>query len=182
MMVTMQDMTPIEDLDRQRSEFLSTVSHETIAPLASIKGCATTALETASVLQPAVAQQFFGIIDMQIDQLSELTDSMLDVAQIETGSLSVFPEPSDLAVIVDQARRAVAFKIATGEIEEQYVDGSLRPMTWEERQDAAKTLNQKRSRSSSISFQEIYLPSPYPLLAVGFIHARPTRLPHVFPH
>ena len=104
--VTMQDMTPIEDLERQRTEFLSTVSHEMRAPLASIKGCATTALGTASVLQPAVSQQFFRIIDAQVDQMSELIDNLMDAAQIETGSLSVFPEPANLAVIVDQARSA----------------------------------------------------------------------------
>ena len=104
--VTMQDMTPLEDLERQRAEFLSTVSHEMRAPLASIKGCAATALGNASVLQPAVSQQFFRIIDAQVDNLSELIGNLMDAAQIETGSLSVSPEPANLAVIVDQARSA----------------------------------------------------------------------------
>ena len=104
--VTLQDMTPLEDLERQRAEFLSTVSHEMRAPLASIKGCAATALGNASVLQPAVSQQFFRIIDAQVDNLSELIGNLMDVAQIETGSLSVSPEPANLAVIVDQARSA----------------------------------------------------------------------------
>ena len=104
--ITMQDMTPLEDLERQRAEFLSTVSHEMRAPLASIKGCAATALGNASVLQPAVSQQFFRIIDAQVDNLSELIGNLMDAAQIETGSLSVSPEPANLAVIVDQARSA----------------------------------------------------------------------------
>ena len=102
--VTMQDMTPIEDLERQRAEFLSTVSHELRAPLASIKGCAATALGTGSALQPAVSRQFFRIIDEQTDHMSELIGNLMDAAQIETGSLSVSPEPVDLAVMVDQAR------------------------------------------------------------------------------
>ena len=89
--VTMQDMTPLEDVERQRAEFLSTVSHEMRAPLASIKGCAATALGNASVLQPAVSQQFFRIIDAQVDNLSELIGNLMDAAQIETGTLSVSP-------------------------------------------------------------------------------------------
>ena len=38
--VTMQDLAPLEELERQRAEFLSMVSHELRAPLTSIKGSA----------------------------------------------------------------------------------------------------------------------------------------------
>lgn len=103
--VTMQDMTPIEEQERQRAEFLSMVNHELKAPLATIKGCATTALGSSSVLHPAESQQFFGIIDKQADHMSTLIKDLMDAAHIETGSLSVSPEPVDLAVTLEQARR-----------------------------------------------------------------------------
>ena len=106
LVVTMQDMTPIEDLEWQRAEFLSTVCHELRPPLASIKGCAATALGTASAQQPAVSQQFFRLIEAQADHMSELIGNLMDAAQIDTGSLSVSPGPANLAVIVDQARSA----------------------------------------------------------------------------
>ena len=102
--VTMQDMTPIEEQERQRAEFLSMVNHELKAPLATIKGCATTALGSSSVLHPAESQQFFGIIDKQADHMSTLIKDLMDAAHIETGSLSVSPEPVDLAVTLEQAR------------------------------------------------------------------------------
>ena len=38
--VTVQDMTPIEEMERQRGEFLSMVSHELRTPLTAIKGSA----------------------------------------------------------------------------------------------------------------------------------------------
>ena len=38
--ITLQDMAPLEDLDRLRAEFLGIVSHELRTPLASIKGSA----------------------------------------------------------------------------------------------------------------------------------------------
>lgn len=102
--VTMQDMTPIEEQERQRAEFLSMVNHELKAPLATIKGCATTALGSSSVLDPAESQQFFGIIDKQADHMSALIKDLMDAANIETGSLSVSPELVDLAIVLDQAR------------------------------------------------------------------------------
>lgn len=102
--VTMQDMTPLEELERQRAEFLRLVSHELRAPLASIKGCAATASGTSSILHPAESQQFFHVIETQADHMSKLIGDLMDAAHIETGALSVSPEPVDLAVIVDQAR------------------------------------------------------------------------------
>ena len=42
--MTLQDMAPMEDLERMRAEFLGTVSHELRKPLTSIRGSATTLL------------------------------------------------------------------------------------------------------------------------------------------
>ena len=45
--VTLQDLAPIQELERMRAEFLGMVSHELRAPLTSIKGSAATALATS---------------------------------------------------------------------------------------------------------------------------------------
>ena len=45
MVVTMQDLAPLEEIERMRIEFLGLVSHELREPLAAIKGSATTLLE-----------------------------------------------------------------------------------------------------------------------------------------
>jgi len=108
--VTMQDMTPLEEQERQRAEFLRMVNHELRAPLATIKGCATTVLGSPSALHPAESQQFFSIIDAQANHMSALINDLMDAAHIETGLLSVSPEPVDLAVVLDHAR-----KMFTGE-------------------------------------------------------------------
>ena len=42
--VTLQDMTPPEELDQLRTEFLGVVSHELLTPLTTIKGSAASAL------------------------------------------------------------------------------------------------------------------------------------------
>ena len=66
--VTMQDLAPIQELERLRSQFLGMVSHELRAPLTSIKGSAATLLETGSDLDPAVMREFHRIIAAQADQ------------------------------------------------------------------------------------------------------------------
>ena len=102
--VTLQDMTALEELDRLRAEFLGMVSHELRAPLTSIKGSAATVLGSTADLDPAVVRQFFRIIDEQADHMHDLVADLLDVARIETGTLPVTPEPAEVAVLVDRAR------------------------------------------------------------------------------
>ena len=102
--VTMQDLEPLEELERQRSEFLGMVSHELRAPLTSIKGSTATVLGAAPTPPQAEMLQFFRIIDGQADHMSGLIANLLDAGSIEAGTLTVAPEPSSVAVLVDRAR------------------------------------------------------------------------------
>ena len=102
--ITMQDLAPLEDLERLRTEFLGMVSHELRAPLTSIKGSAATVLNASQVLDPAEMLQFFRIIDEQANHMRGLISDLLDAGRIETGTLSVAPEPAEVPGLVDQAR------------------------------------------------------------------------------
>ena len=104
--VTLQDLSPLEDIQRQRTEFLSLVSHELRAPLTSIKGSAVNLRESLNSLDPAEVFQFVHIIESQADRMRDLIGNLLDIARIESGQLSVFPEPADVASLVDEARSA----------------------------------------------------------------------------
>ena len=102
--VTMQDLAPLEELGRLQTEFLNMVSHELRTPLAAIKGSAGTGLRAAPGLDPAEVRQFFRIIDEQADQAQDLISDLLDAGRIDSGTLSVAPESSEVAALVEQAR------------------------------------------------------------------------------
>ena len=101
--VTLQDLTPLQEQERLRAEFLAMVSHELRTPLAAVKGSVTTLLEGAGELDPAETAQFHRIIRDQSDQMRFLIGDLLDVARIETDSLGVEPEPSDLRALAEEA-------------------------------------------------------------------------------
>ena len=102
--VTMQDLGPLEELERQRTEFLGMVSHELRAPLSSVKGLAATALGNPRVVDPAEVRQFFRMIEQQADHMDGIIRDLLDVGRIDTGTLSVDPKPAEVAMLVDRAR------------------------------------------------------------------------------
>ena len=102
--VTLQDMTSLNELEKMRAEFLGMVSHELRAPLTSIKGSVDTLLESFNSLDSAEMVQFIRIIKSQSDRMRDLISDLLDVARIETGMLSVTPEPVDVGDLVDEAK------------------------------------------------------------------------------
>ena len=103
--VTMQDLEPLEELERMRADFLGIVSHELRTPLISIKGSTATVLGASPPPDPAEMLQFFRVIDDQADHMRGLIGELLDHGRIVTGTLSVSPEPIEVALLVDQARR-----------------------------------------------------------------------------
>ncbi|MDE2757277.1 MAG: response regulator [Acidobacteriota bacterium] len=102
--IVVQDMAPLEELERSRAEFLSLVSHELRAPLTSIKGSAVTVLDASPAPDLAEILQFFRIIEEQADHMRGLISDLLDAGRIEAGTLSVAPEPEEVAELVDEAR------------------------------------------------------------------------------
>ena len=102
--VTMQDLAPLDEIERMRTEFLGLVSHELRTPLAAIMGSIGTLLDASQTLDPAESREFLRVIDEQAKQMRGLIGDLLDAGRIETGTLSVAPEPSEMAELVEQAR------------------------------------------------------------------------------
>ena len=100
---TIQDITPLEEIKRQRTEFLGMVSHELRTPLTAIKGSAATMLSSPHTL-PTETRQFLRIIEEQADLMRHLINNLVDMTQIESGTLSVTPELTSMEDLVEQAR------------------------------------------------------------------------------
>ena len=103
---TIQDITPLEEMKRQRTEFLGMMSHELMTPLTAIKGAAATMLSLPHTLDPTETRQFLRIIEEQADLMRHLINNLVDMTQIESGTLPVTPEPTSLEDLVEQAREA----------------------------------------------------------------------------
>ena len=103
-----QDISPLEELERLKSEFLGIVSHELRTPLTAIKGSAATVLGSPHPLDEKEIHEFFEIIDEQADRMRDLINNLLDMTRIEAGTLSVNPESCDLGEALEAAKLAFA--------------------------------------------------------------------------
>ena len=147
--VTVQDITPLEELERLRAEFLGMVSHELRAPLASIKGSAATARNASFALDPAETRQFFRIIEEQADHMRDLISNLLDLTRIEAGTLSVAPEATGIGSVVEQAKNAFISSGHDTSIEVNLMPGL--PPVWVDRQRLVQVLYNLFANASKFS-------------------------------
>jgi two-component system NtrC family sensor kinase len=81
--LTMQDITYLKEMDRIRSEFVHTVSHDLRSPLTSVIGY-TELVERAGTLNE-LQRDFLNRIQDSVQQITGLINDLLDIGSIEAG-------------------------------------------------------------------------------------------------
>jgi signal transduction histidine kinase len=83
------------ELDRLKSDFLSTVSHELRTPLTSIRSFSEILLRY-EVDDPEKRRKFVGVINYEAERLTRMINDLLDLSKIEAGRLELHSEPLEL--------------------------------------------------------------------------------------
>jgi PAS domain S-box-containing protein len=96
-----RDITRDVEVDRMKSEFVSSVSHELRTPMTSIKGYID--LLYSGMAGPVSDEQkrFLEVVRANADRLTLLLNDLLDISRIETGRLRLSIESVDVRDIVD---------------------------------------------------------------------------------
>jgi PAS domain S-box-containing protein len=81
--LTMQDITYLKEMDRMRSEFVHTVSHDLRSPLTSVIGY-TELVERAGTLND-IQRDFLARIQSSVQQITGLINDLLDIGSMEAG-------------------------------------------------------------------------------------------------
>lgn len=97
--------------DREvRKDFVANVSHELRTPVAIVKGFAETLDDSYDELSGKKRREFIGKIRKNSDRLCSLVEDLLHLAELESPSHTLRPEPSSLSVVV----RTVADRLGEG--------------------------------------------------------------------
>ncbi len=107
---TLRDVSERARLERVKSDFVATASHELRSPLTSIKGFAEL-LERSDGLSGR-EREFAEVILSSTDRLVELVDDLLDVARLEAHEMEVHPRLFDLGEVVREVVRMMEPQLA----------------------------------------------------------------------
>ena len=109
-MWTIRDITERARLERLKSEFVATASHELRSPLTSIKGFVE--LLSRSDGLDAKQREFLDVILLSTNRLVDLVNDLLDVARIEAGQFEIHRRPTDVVEAVREVATLIEPRIA----------------------------------------------------------------------
>ncbi len=108
---TVRDMTDRARLERAKSEFVATASHELRSPLTSIKGFVEL-LARASDGMSERQREFIDIILRSTDRLVELVNDLLDVARIDADRVELERRPTDVGEAIREVAELMGPRLA----------------------------------------------------------------------
>jgi signal transduction histidine kinase len=124
----LHDVTEIDHLDRVRDEFFSSAAHALKTPVSVIMAHVQLLSSTAP------ATPGLTVIERQCNKINRLTENILVLARLRSGTLQLYPEPVACVEIVDevaqQMKRAYADRDLTVEI-------AARPVVFADRERLA---------------------------------------------
>lgn len=100
-----RDITQQRAAERVRSEFTSTLSHELRTPLTSILGSLSLLRSGALGDVPKEQDEIVEIAERNGKRLLDLINEVLDIEKIESGRLSLEPEPIELGELLRESLR-----------------------------------------------------------------------------
>jgi Na+/proline symporter/signal transduction histidine kinase len=99
--------TRLQELDRLKDDFMSTVTHELRTPLTSIRALSEILLDEPG-LDPAERRRFLGIVVKETERLTRLINQTLDMAKIESGRAEWHAVEVDVAEVIREAAEATS--------------------------------------------------------------------------
>jgi signal transduction histidine kinase/DNA-binding response OmpR family regulator len=106
---TLRDATERARLERLKSEFVATASHELRSPLTSIKGFVEL-LRAGDGLDDR-QREFLDIVLVSTNRLVDLVNDLLDVARLEAGRVEVHRRPVDVGEVLADVTTLLAGRI-----------------------------------------------------------------------
>jgi signal transduction histidine kinase/HAMP domain-containing protein len=108
---TVRDMSERARLERAKTEFVATASHELRSPLTSIKGFVELLARTPEAMSER-QQEFVDIILRSTDRLVDLVNDLLDVARIEADYVEISRRPIDVGEAVREVVELIGPRLA----------------------------------------------------------------------
>ena len=108
-----QEESRREQLDRLKDEFVLTASHELRSPLTSVQGFAELLMLDRDSLTPRQAETVEIILD-NCRHLVRLLNDLLDLARSDAGRLSIRPQPTEVAPLVEDVVRTMRAQTEAG--------------------------------------------------------------------
>ena len=124
----LRDVSERKEIDRTKTEFITTVSHELRTPLTSIVGSLGLLAASAAGDLPETPRRLIEIAHTNCERLARLVNDILDLEKIESGQMEFKFQPVRLRPLVEnciEANRAYAERLAVAFVLDPRADNGI---------------------------------------------------------
>jgi two-component system, OmpR family, sensor histidine kinase KdpD len=105
------------ETERLRAALLTSISHDLRTPLASILGALTSLRSYGEIYDAKTRDELMATIQSEAERLNRFIGNLLDMTRLESGAVTLKPEPVDAAEIVGTALRRAGRIVADHRVE-----------------------------------------------------------------
>jgi signal transduction histidine kinase len=110
--ILLKDVTQLKQLEKARTDFVSTISHEFKTPLTSIMMGTSMIIDGSMGVLNEEQQDILGTIKEDGERLTRLVNDLLELSRIEAGSSVFNIEPCSIDAIIDDSVKQFAIQAA----------------------------------------------------------------------
>jgi PAS domain S-box-containing protein len=107
--ILLRNITPFKELDLAKTNFIATVSHELKTPIASIQMCTQLLSDARVGAMNEEQRKIVQTVNQETQRLMKITSELLNLAQVETGSIRLVNQKVSPQEIIQYALDATRF-------------------------------------------------------------------------
>lgn len=115
--ILLRNITPFKELDLAKTNFIATVSHELKTPIASIQMCTQLLNDSRVGTMNEEQKKIIQTVNQETQRLLKITSELLNLAQVETGSIKLENQKVSPQEIINYALDATRFTASQKNIE-----------------------------------------------------------------
>lgn len=108
--LSIRDITREKEIDRMKTDFISTVSHELRTPLTCIREAIAQIVEGIKGEVNAGQREFLHIAIEELDRLTRIITDLLDISKIEAGRVVLHRQETDLVPLIQEVVKTLSVK------------------------------------------------------------------------
>ncbi|HYE81809.1 MAG TPA: ATP-binding protein [Clostridia bacterium] len=112
LIILLKDVTQLKQLEKARTDFVSTISHEFKTPLTSIMMGTSMVLDGSMGVLNEEQQDVLNTIKEDGERLTRLVNDLLELSRIESGSSAFNMEPCSIETVIDNSVKQFAIQAA----------------------------------------------------------------------
>jgi len=102
-----RDLTVERELERAKSDFIATISHELRTPMTAVYGAARTLLRPELDVSPDQARELLEMIATQSERLAQITEEVVLASRLDRGEVTVEHDRVDIAELARATVEAI---------------------------------------------------------------------------